>query len=147
MYGELIEEIISKYKPITTQRIHSILIDLIGVSKNENEDELDLKGKINKYFDIKNDINNGSSISGFISGHSAGFSQDNNNYQTGFSQSSNMANEITEEIPKDDKYWEFIKKIFEYLLEESDENIEHFFKDLYETIKNDLTEISEVSEV
>ena len=147
MYGELIEEIISKYKPITTQRIHSILIDLIKESEEEKDDEIDLKGKINKYFDIKNDINNGSSISGFISGHSAGFSQDNNNYQTGFSQSSNMANEITEEIPKDDKYWEFIKKIFEYLLEESDENIEHFFKDLYETIKNDLTEISEVSEV
>ena len=144
MYGELLDELISLCNPITTLRINSFLNDLITESKKENNDELDLQGKIDKYFKMNKDFNNGSSISGFMSGHSAGFSQDNNNYQTGFSQSSNMANEITEEIPKDDKYWELIKKVFEYLIEESDENIENFFKDLYEKVKNDLTEISEV---
>ena len=146
MYGELLDELISFCNPITTQRIHSILIDLIGVSKNENGDELDLQGKIDKYFKINKDFNNGSSISGFMSGHSAGFSQDNNNFQTGFSESNNMDVEIREDIIKDDKYWGFVHKIFDFLVNESenDENIENFFKDLYEKVKNDLTEVSEV---
>ncbi len=93
---------------------------------------------------MKKDVDYGSSISSFISGHSAGFSQDNNNFQSGFSESNNMGGEINGEITKDEKYWEFIKKVFEYLNEESDENIENFFKDLYENVKNELTEVSEV---
>ena len=113
--------------------------------KKENDDELDLEGKIDKYIKINNDFNNGSSISSFMSGHSAGFSQDNNNFQTGFSESNNMDVEIREDIVKDDKYLGIVKKVFDFLVNESenDENIENFFKDLFEKIKNDLTEVSE----
>ncbi len=148
MYGELLEEFISKFKPITTLRIQTFLNDLIGVSKNENEDELDLEGKINECFDINPDNNNGSSILEIMSGHSAGFSKESNDFKTGFSEtnkSSSKNNEIKVDITKDEKYWEFVKKVFEYLVKENDdENIENFFKDLHEKVKNDLTEVSEV---
>ena len=141
MYGELIEELISKYKPITTQRIHSILIDLIKESEEEKDDEIDLKGKINKYFDIKTDINNGSSID-IIPNQTGEF--DSKVKSTGFSLSSDKPNEINGEITKDDKYWGFVYKLFDFLVNESDENIDNFIKDLYEKVKNDLTEISKV---
>ena len=147
MYGELLDELISLCNPITTLRINSFLNDLITESKNENDDELDLEGKINKYFDINTNNNNGSSILGIMSGHSAGFSKESNDFKIGFSetnQSSSKNYEITVEITKDDKYRGFVDRLFHYLVNENDKNIENFFKDLYEKVKNDLTEVSEV---
>ena len=141
MYGELIEELISKCNPITTQRIHSILIDLIKESEEEKDDEIDLKGKINKYFDIKTDINNGSSID--IKPNPTG-EFDSEVKPTGFSLTSDKPNEINGDIDKNENYWGFVYKLFDFLVNESDENIDNFIKDLYEKVQNDLTEISKV---
>ena len=141
MYGELLDELISLCNPITTLRINSFLNDLISVSKNKIKDEIDLQGKINKYFDINTDNNNGSSI-GIIPDQTGEI--DSKVKPTGFSYSSNKNCEINEEIIKDDKYWGFVYKLFDFLANESDENIDNFIKDLYEKVKNDLTEVSEV---
>jgi len=105
------------------------------------------KEKTSENTDINTNNNNGSSILGIMSGHSAGFSKESNDFKIGFSetnQSSSKNYEITVEITKDDKYRGFVDRLFHYLVNENDKNIENFFKDLYEKVKNDLTEISEV---
>ncbi len=135
MYAELLDEIISLCKPITTNRINSFLNDLITVSKNETADEIDLEGKINQYFHINPDNNNGS----IISGYSAGFSEEN--YDSSDFPATSNSFEILEEIIKDDKYWEFVHRLFFYLNDESEQNIDNFFNDLYEIVENDLTEV------
>ena len=140
MYNELLDEFNSLFKPITTNIINSFLNDLITESKNKIKDEIDLKGKINKYFPMKTDDDNGSSIE--ISDQTE---FDSKVRSTGFSRSSNKNCEIKEEINKnDDKYRGFVDRLFDFLVNENDENIENFFKDLHERVKNDLTEVSEV---